>query len=313
METFLTSSQYPEPFEVSTISMCLSKSKLSKSDAKSGEKPKGTRKYSVSGNNFEQHLTDRYVNPPPSRTQKPENWDHFLGSLAKPRPSLPPSPSSNGPDDSFLQAVEDVKTEPQVMSQVFPKIVGSKRLPSGENLVLGNLDPLTDGSLVDVQPDYYEGSRPGPPDRRIRARARRFFVPSTHEDAPFLPNFFGEAKTSAGKFAVARRQACYDGALGARGVHHLQSLGKEETYHKNAGTTSAIYRGGGSLKMYAHHLSQPRGPGTSQHYHMTPLGGWDLTGSPETFRQGVSAFKNVRELVAKHREKLIEEANRRMK
>ena len=180
------------------------------------------------------------------------------------------------------------------MSQVFPKIVGSKRLPSGENLIFRNLDPLTDSSLMDGQPDYYEGSRPGPPDRRIREELGDFVVPSTHEDAPFLPNLFGEAKTPAGTFAVARRQACYDGALGARRVHHLQSLGKEETYHKNARTTSAIYHSGGSLKMYAHHLSQPRGPGTSQHYHMTPLGGWDLTGSPETFRQGVSAFQNCK-------------------
>ena len=250
--------------------MPLSKSKSSKSDAKSGGKPKGTRKSFASGKNFEQPLTDRYVNPP-SRTQKPENWDLFFESLAKPRPSVPPSPSSNGPYDLFLQAVKDVKTEPQFMGQVFPKIVGSKRLPSRENLVFGNLDPLTDGSVVDAQPNYYEGSRPGPRDRRIREELRDFVVPSTHEDAPILPNFFWEAKTLAGTFAVTRRQACYDGALDARGVLHLQSLGKEETYHKNAHTTSAIYHGGGSLKMYAHHLSQPRGPG--QHYHMTPIGG----------------------------------------
>jgi hypothetical protein len=45
----------------------------------------------------------------------------------------------------------------------------------------------------------------------------------TQHDLPIAPNFFLAAKGPDGSAAVAKRQACYDGALGERGMHSLQS------------------------------------------------------------------------------------------
>jgi hypothetical protein len=59
-----------------------------------------------------------------------------------------------------------------------------------------------------------------------------------------MPNFFLEAKGPDGSLAVARRQACYDGALGARGIHSLQSFGTSKpVYDNNAYTIESIYHG----------------------------------------------------------------------
>ena len=46
-------------------------------------------------------------------------------------------------------------------------------------------------------------------------------------DLPMAPNFSLEAKGPDGSFAVAERKACYDGALGARGIRALRPYQQE--------------------------------------------------------------------------------------
>jgi hypothetical protein len=58
-------------------------------------------------------------------------------------------------------------------------------------------------------------------------------VPFTQQDLPIAPNFFLAAKGPDGSASVAKRQACYDGALGARGIHSLQEYGKDEPVFDN--------------------------------------------------------------------------------
>ncbi len=111
-----------------------------------------------------------------------------------------------------------------------------------------------------------------------------------------LPNFFTEAKGPDGSAAVAKRQACFDGALSARGVHELRLLEANPTlaYDNNAYTIISSYHDG-QLKMYTTHPTQSIDPGNSPEYHMTQLGGWTLTGSYEQSQQGASAFRNARD------------------
>jgi hypothetical protein len=59
----------------------------------------------------------------------------------------------------------------------------------------------------------------------VRDALSRHIIPLTQDDLPIVPNFFLEVKGPDGSVAVARRQACYDGALGARGMHELQAYG----------------------------------------------------------------------------------------
>jgi hypothetical protein len=60
-----------------------------------------------------------------------------------------------------------------------------------------------------------------------------------------------------GSAVTARRQACYNGALGARALHSLQSYGQEASaYNGNAHTITSIYNDG-TLKLYTNHPTQP--------------------------------------------------------
>lgn len=88
-----------------------------------------------------------------------------------------------------------------------------------------NLDHLTDGTLIPSNPDIYYGARPEQLNRRVRDELSSYIIPLTQTDLPVAPNFFLAVKGPDGSAAVAKRQASYDGALGARGIHILRSYG----------------------------------------------------------------------------------------
>jgi hypothetical protein len=126
-----------------------------------------------------------------------------------------------------------------------------------------------------------------------------------------VPNFSLEAKGPNGDGRVAVRQACHNGALGARAIQSLQSYGRNEpVYDNNISAMSATYRGGdGLLKMYGHSVAQPNGPGTRPEYYMHQLGAHAMTHSKDSFRQGATAFKNAMDLTSEHRNSAIARAN----
>ncbi len=127
----------------------------------------------------------------------------------------------------------------------------------------------------------------------------------------FRNHFFGEDKAPKGSLEVAKRQACYDGAFGARAMHHLQTYGAEETYDRNANTFTFTYSDS-ALNIYAHHLSQLDGPNTPPHYHMTRPGSWALESSRQVLDDGATAFRNLRDLASDLREQFLADADRRM-
>jgi hypothetical protein len=188
---------------------------------------------------------------------------------------------------------------------------------TGYRCVSGNipftiLDYLTDGILVPGNPDLYYGARLEQLNQQVCGEPTGQIVPSTQLDLPILPNFFLTAKGPDGSIGVAGRQASYGGALGARGMHSLQSHGRDEpTYDNNAYTITSIYHGG-TLKMYTIHPAQPNGPGSRPEYYMTQINGWSMTGNAESFRQGVTAFRNAGDWAKEQRDKAIEQANERV-
>lgn len=103
------------------------------------------------------------------------------------------------------------------------------------------------------------------------------------------PNCYLEVKGPEGSAAVARRQACYDGAIGARGMLSLHSYGKETMIYDNrAYTISSTYYD----QMYATHFTPPTDAEKPPEYQMTYLGAWALTGSREQSQHGAAAFRN---------------------
>ena len=259
---------------------------------------------------FAHHLIDGGI-ALPSRRNRAANHQEWNEVLIQPRRSLSPSRMSDGHYHRFVDAAEDARNETEVMTYVLPTIVGTRRYPSRHNVRFGNLEPVADG-LVVPQPDYYEGEHIGPGNRQLRDQLKKSIVPSKHEDFPFLPNFFTEAKGLEGALGVAQRQAAHDGAVGARGMHRTENHGRRrEKFDNKARTASAVLHGAGSLRIFSHHLSKPTKRGAPPQTHMTPLRSFDLADSPETFRQGLGAFRNASDYAHHHRTETIKNAHRR--
>jgi hypothetical protein len=269
---------------------------------------------------FQQNLIDGGVYPhayeyPDGRIPaKPNNWEEINQRLAQPRPSLSPSKFSGEAHEKFIRADAHAFKEKQITTSVIPIIEGEIRdakCVSG-GLLFTNLDHLTDGTLAPGNPDIYYGARPEQLNRRVRNELSGHIIPSTQDDLPIAPNFFLAAKGPDGSAAVAKRQACYDGALGARGMHSLQSYGQENSSHdNNAYTISTIYHDG-TLKMYTSYPTQPTNPGSPPEYHMHQLRSFAMADTAETFRQGATSYRNARDWAKEQRDEAIRRANERV-
>jgi len=242
---------------------------------------------------------------------EPDNLEDITQMLAQPRPSLSPSRFTAQEFKEFRSADAHAAKEKQVSESVIPIIEGkirSLKCRSG-GIPFTNLDPLTDGTLKPGNPDVYYGASPEQLSRKVRDELSGDIVPSTQHDLPMVPNFFLAAKGPDGSLAVAGRQACYDGALGARGIHVLRSYRQEEpTYDNNAHAITSTYHGG-TLKMYTSHVAPPPSAGGRPEYHMHQLKGWSLTGDLEAFRQGAGAYRNARDWAEQQRDEAIMRAN----
>lgn len=268
---------------------------------------------------FQQHLIDHNILPhgyeyPDGRLPpEPVNMNEIRHALAQPRASLSPSKFSNDDFRKFERADAQASKEREVTTTVIPVVegdVGDRKCVAGE-IPFTNLEQLTDGTLVPGNPDLYYGARPEQLDRNIRRGLNNQIVPSTQHDLPIVPNYLFQAKGPDGSLSVATRQACYDGALGARGIHSLQSYKQSEPQYDNkAYTLTSIYHGG-TLKMYTSHPISPSVLGEQPGFVMTQIKTWGLTGDLDTFRQGAAAFRNGRDWAKRQRDNAIIEANRR--
>lgn len=321
--------QYPEPSTPNSTAHVMpsnqsssrtqSKTKNTLGDSTAKTTTSKTKKTSPYDPNFEQNLIDNSIYPddyefPDGRDpSRPINENEILDRFRQPRPSLSPSRFSEKAFRSFKQKNSRALNEDAVMGDVFPVIQGTARIPSAKNLVFGNLEPLTQGNLVDAKPDFYDGARPAQIDLRIREELGSYITPATLGQAPALPNFFNEAKGPDGSAAVAKRQACFDGALGARGIHKLRSFeaGHTLAHDNNAYTITSTYHDG-TLKMYTVHPTQSTNPENSPEYHMTQLRSFAMTDAAERFREGASAFRNARDWAKTQRDELIAAANGRV-
>ena len=245
-------------------------------------------------------------------TNKPANHDGLLSRLKQPRGSLSPTHFHEKHHEDFINAVANAVDEDQVMTDVFSVIKGNKSRPSRTNHACKNWAPLVSANLVIPQPDFFDGAEQSAANSELRNVLDAVIVPSTSSDSPFLPNFFAEIKAPTASAEVARRQAIYDGAFGARAMHHIKAYGASETFDGNAYTLSATYTDG-LLEIFAHYLTASDYPGQPPHYHTASLDMWMLRRkSMDTFRSGITAFRNARDIAEETREAFIADANQRM-
>jgi hypothetical protein len=90
-------------------------------------------------------------------------------------------------------------------------------------LLKAQTSALIANKLCKAKPDHYYGSHPDKLDKKVRERLSDKIVPSRRKHLPVLPSFFVDIKGPGESGIVAKRQACYDGALEARGMHALRT------------------------------------------------------------------------------------------
>lgn len=266
---------------------------------------------------FQQHLIDHDIFPPDyeypngDELPEPENMDEIRRRLEEPRASLSPRRFSKDDFKKFKRADAHATKESRVIASVIPIIegdTGDLRCVASD-IPFTNLDHLTDGSLVCAKPDLYYGARPEQLSKQLRETLGNLIVPSTQDDLPILPNNFLEVKGPDGSLSVATRQALYNVTLGSRGFSSLQSYDTTRPLVDNKAHALAWTYHGGTLKAYTSHTFQPSVPGSRNHYSMTPLDSWCLTGNQESFRRGATAFRNGKEWSKSERDRAITEAN----
>ncbi|EXK26998.1 hypothetical protein ACKLNR_014539 [Fusarium oxysporum f. sp. zingiberi] len=272
--------------------------------------------------NFQQNLVDhgiypdKYLYPDLQRPPKPGNLEELRGILKQRRRSLSPSVFPEDKFEVFQDADAHASKESQIIADVIPTIEGDihDRRCVGRQIPFTGLDQLTDGTLVPGNPDLYYGARPEQLHRKVRRELKGKIIPSTQQDLPIAPNFFLAVKGPDGSLSVASRQACYDGALGARGILSLQSYcceDHQQQYDNDAYTLTSIYHGG-QLKMYTMHPIPPSTANARPQYIMTLVKAWVLTSDVDAFREGVAAFRNGRDWTMQQRDEAIRRANEKV-
>jgi hypothetical protein len=272
-----------------------------------------TKKSSAYGKEFQQHLTDYNIHLN-NRSSKLGNFKDIQSELANERASLSPSRFSENTFEEFRRNNEDATFENDVTRTVIPIISGNCTIHNKQNVRFTELEPLTNEDAVKPQPDFFDGARLGDLSQKLRndPSIRSTGIPTKHPSVPVEPNFFLEVKGPDGNAAVAQRQACYDGAYGARAMHALQNYRETQPiYDGNAYTYSSTYHDG-TLKLYAHHATAPFTPNERPGYHMTKLCGFDMTNNRATFVQAATAFRNARDSAERHRNSFLQAANARV-
>ncbi|KAI0413998.1 hypothetical protein F5X98DRAFT_366206 [Xylaria grammica] len=268
---------------------------------------------------FQQLLIDygiypnKYEYPDGQALPPPGNLEEIIQAIVKPRPSLSLSRFNQEDFERFERADAHAFKQAQVISTVIPIIEGegdvrNSRSVAGQ-VLFTNLEDPTDNLLIPGNPDRYYGARPEQLDQQVRMQLNKHIVPSTQHDLPIVPNFFLNVKGLDGTQAVAERQACYNGALGARGMNSLQTYSNPESNADNKAYTLTSTYHGGQLKIYATYPLSRASLEIRREYAMMQVKAYALTSDVDTFRTGVSAYRNARDWAKKKRDEAIQRAN----
>jgi len=240
----------------------------------------------VYNRDFQQHLIQNAVYPhgdgrlDGTALENPENWNEVQQMLARPRPSLSPSRFNDEDYEQFVRADTGAWKEKDVSELVIPIIEGKIRNAKYRvgGISFTNLDPLTDSTLKLGNLNIYYGARPHQLSQKVRDELSKQIIPSTQTELPILPIFFLAVKGPDGSAAVAKRQACCDGALGARAIQSLLSYRQDEPVSNNASTITSVNHDG-TFKMYTSHVALSPSPGARLEDHMTLVNAWCIIGN----------------------------------
>ena len=267
--------------------------------------------------NFQRHMEDHNVYPNLYRpadgtlTEEPSNIAEIREYLFRQRPSDDPITEKDFRD--FCYKLQQAPDEPSMMVAVTPIIEGDV-MPHwnfAQDCLFSNMIPLTDETVTAPKPDRCYGAWSGAIHQVIREKLNRLISPSKAGNKPWVPNFFLEAKGPDGVASVVRNQAMYDGAIGARAAQAVRCFGAENNYDGNAYTimVTLVLE---TMLFYTSHIDRNSSVEGRPDRFMTQVYGVELTGYFESFKTGITAYRNARDWAEMKRNELIEAANRRV-
>ena len=273
------------------------------------------KKISAYDRDCERYLRDHGLYTYPENYEKSEMLEAINESLKESRPSLSPPQFTAKHFETFRRTSDRAIGEAKITSTILPMMAGSN-IDFEQDIVFNNLSPLIDGSpgLVDAKPDFYDGADPESldPDVRNNKELAQYIVPSKQHHAPMLPNFSVEVKGPDGSPGVARRQAAIAAHLGTRAMDKIRSYGTGSDVHDGKARSFACTLVDGQLKAYGSYSVKSPSSKRDTDYRMSQMRAFSLTDKPETQREGITYFRNLRERAKKERDEAIELANARV-
>ncbi|MCJ1346844.1 hypothetical protein MMC31_005062 [Peltigera leucophlebia] len=149
------------------------------------------------------------VYPNDTHVTKPQKWDEILGMMEQPRPVIPLA-SYDEQYQAFCRAVTESDLKSDVMKSIFPLIAGHSRYPSAGGHSFQNMNDLTNGNIVKVQPEIYDGVDSSTLDPELFTKLRPF-IKLQVKRTPVVPNFFGVFQSPGSR--EIEEVARYSGAI----------------------------------------------------------------------------------------------------
>ena len=240
---------------------------------------------------------------------KPQNFDKLIKILSKPRERLRVPKSKF---EAFKEESSKVDSEAAARS-VFMRYFLHESKVSCKEEVSFKVRSLLEPGVGVFKPDYCDGEDPEDLKPEVRTTFRDTIISSCGTTQRALANYFIEIKGPGGKEDVARRQAMYTGAIGARATHdircYIHSKTCDDEVVRSITATYMTPKRRGILKLYAVYASTSENREDSLDYHMVKLRSLAVTDSLEDFRKGIQAMENAREWAEDLRKGYVKKAN----
>ena len=85
--------------------------------------------------------------------------------------------------------------EKKVIRTVIPVAGGDSDIPNEKDVIFIKLKPITNDTISNPRPDYFDGARLKDIDRGVKNHLASTIIPTGYPQDPVLPNFFLEAKS----------------------------------------------------------------------------------------------------------------------
>ena len=120
-------------------------------------------------------------------------------------------------------------TETDLTANVFHVIRGPSTYHHARNLLCSNFASMTSGEATDPKPDYLEAANQSDLHPILARELASLILPSFQgcdEVMHVVPNLAVEVKSGVSCMRTALRQACLDGAYGARALYSVDRFGR---------------------------------------------------------------------------------------